>query len=137
MYDGERYYCIWVGDSRIYAVDNSGICQISHDHSFVQNLLDSGRITKEEAKQHPNRNIITKAVGIDDEISGDVCTLTAENVRGIMLCSDGLCGYVPEDVIAATLNEKENIEECCKELVKLANDNGGFDNITVAVHRKQ
>ena len=137
LYDGESYYCIWVGDSRIYALDNSGICQISHDHSFVQNLLDSGRITKEEAKQHPNRNIITKAVGIDDGILGDVCTLHAENIRGVLLCSDGLCGYVPEEVIAETLNAKENIEECCAELVKLANDSGGFDNITVALHRKK
>ena len=136
-YDGESYYCIWVGDSRIYALDDGGICQISHDHSFVQNLIDSGRITKDEAKQHPNRNIITKAVGIDKEISGDVCRFSAENVKGVLLCSDGLCGYVPEDVIEETLNAKENIEECCAELVKLANESGGLDNITVAVHRKQ
>lgn len=137
LYDGESYYCIWVGDSRIYAIDDSGLCQISHDHSFVQNLIDSGRITKEEAKQHPNRNIITKAVGIEDGIIGDVCRLSAANVRGILLCSDGLCGYVREEAIAATLNEKESITECCEELVKLANDSGGLDNITVAIHRKQ
>jgi protein phosphatase len=137
LYDGESYYCIWVGDSRIYALDDSGLCQISHDHSFVQNLIDSGRITKEEAKQHPNRNIITKAVGIEDGIIGDVCRLSAENVRGILLCSDRLCGYVREEAIAATLNEKESITECCAELVKLANESGGLDNITVAIHRKQ
>lgn len=137
LYDKESYYCLWVGDSRIYALNSFDISQLSHDHSFVQNLIDSGRITKDEAKHHPNRNIITKAVGIEQKVKGDVCKISAEKLEGMLLCSDGLCGYVPEDVIEVTCREKENIEDCCKELVKLANDNGGHDNITVVIHRKQ
>jgi protein phosphatase len=100
LFDGESYYCLWVGDSRIYAITSNGLLQISHDHSFVQTLIDNGSITPDEAKVHPNRNIITKAVGTDSSISGDVSKFDAGSIRGLMLCSDGLCGYVDEDEIA-------------------------------------
>ena len=92
--DGEKYYCITVGDSRIYALTQNEVIQISHDHSFVQSLIDSGAITEEEAKTHPNRNIITRAVGTDEEISGDVFAVDCDAVKGLLLCSDGLCGYL-------------------------------------------
>ncbi len=137
VYDGESYYCLWVGDSRIYAINGKGICQISHDHSFVQTLVDSGSITSEEAKVHPNRNIITKAVGIEMEISADVCKLSDENLDGLLLCSDGLCGYVEEQEIEKIIKEKTDVAECCEELVTEANRAGGHDNITVVIHKKQ
>lgn len=137
LYDGESYYCIWVGDSRIYAMTESGLCQISHDHSFVQTLVDSGSISKEEAKSHPNRNIITKAVGIEEAVVPDVCKLSSERIEGMMLCTDGLCGYVNESEIEQVLKAEMSAEKCCKELVKAANDAGGPDNITVVVHKIQ
>lgn len=137
LWDGTSYYCLWVGDSRIYALTRDGLCQISHDHSFVQTLVDNGSITKEEAKTHPNRNIITRAVGTDELISCDVCKVDADGFDGILLCSDGLCGYVEEaDIFEICRNEK-NAEACCEELVKKANGNGGTDNITVVIHTKQ
>ena len=137
LYDGESYYCIWVGDSRIYALTKEGLCQLSHDHSFVQNLVDSGSISKEEARSHPNRNIITKAVGIEDGISPDVCKISAENLEGVMLCSDGLCGYVQECEIIKVLRDEKDAEKCCETLVNIANDAGRTDNITVVIHKKQ
>lgn len=137
LYDGNSYYCLWVGDSRIYALTKDGLVQISHDHSFVQTLVDNGSITKQEAKNHPNRNIITKAVGTDEHISCDVCKIDADDFDGVLLCSDGLCGYVDEnDIYNICANETE-VEKCCEKLVRKANDNGGPDNITVIIHRKQ
>ncbi|MBO4949964.1 MAG: Stp1/IreP family PP2C-type Ser/Thr phosphatase [Clostridia bacterium] len=137
LYDGESYYCIWVGDSRIYALSAGKLRQISHDHSFVQTLVDGGSITKDEARVHPNRNIITRAVGIEKGIAGDVCRLSDASLDGILLCSDGLCGYVEEDVIANTVFGDDNTEEVCEKLIKLANESGGPDNITVVIHKKQ
>lgn len=136
IFDGESYYCLWVGDSRIYAITSNGLLQISHDHSFVQTLIDNGSITPDEAKVHPNRNIITKAVGTDSNISGDVSKLNAGSIRGLMLCSDGLCGYVDEDEIAKVCLGEDDAQRCCERLVDIANDAGGPDNITVVVHKK-
>lgn len=135
LYDGENYNCLWVGDSRIYAFKVEGIVQISHDHSFVQSLVDSGNITVEEAKIHPNRNIITKAVGIENGVGGDVCRLSADEFDGILLCTDGLCGYVEEKDIYEVLRTKKDTAECCEKLVDIANKSGGNDNVTVIVHR--
>lgn len=135
LYDGEKYYLAWVGDSRIYAITKQGIKQISHDHSFVQNLVDSGNITPDEAKNHPNRNIITKAVGIEKHIEADVCEMEKNNIEGILLCSDGLCGYVEESDISACILAEKDAEICCEKLVDLANENGGTDNITAVIHR--
>lgn len=137
VFDGDKYYLIWVGDSRIYAISDFKIKQLSHDHSFVQSLVDNGSITEKEAKLHPNRNIITKAVGIEEEISGDVCEISAENLDGILLCSDGLCGYVSERDISEAVRTEKDAEKCCDRLVELANAAGGHDNITVVVHKKQ
>ena len=136
LLDEDNYYCLWVGDSRIYAITDDGIMQISHDHSFVQTLVDNGSITAKEALTHPNRNIITKAVGTDDSISADVCRMSAENINGVLLCSDGLCGYVSEEMIANVCNDEQNADECSRKLVDLANEVGGYDNITVVVHKK-
>lgn len=137
LYDGESYYCIWVGDSRIYAITDKKLRQISHDHSFVQTLVDGGNITAEEAKNHPNRNIITRAVGIESGICGDVCKISDKKIDGVMLCSDGLCGYVEEEEIMEILKREKDTEKACGMLVEAANRNGGPDNITVVIHKKQ
>lgn len=136
IYDGEKYTCVWIGDSRIYALTDDGLLQISHDHSYVQTLIDSGNITQEEAKIHPNRNIITKAVGTDRTLEGDVCVMDAEKINGLLLCSDGLCGYVEEKAIESVCSNEQDTEKCVEKLVQMANDAGGPDNITVIVHRK-
>lgn len=137
LYDGKTYTLLWVGDSRIYAITNDGIRQLSHDHSFVQSLIDNGSISLEEAKYHPNRNIITKAIGTDRGIEGDVSEMSDENLEGLLLCSDGLCGYVDEETISQICVSEKDTSRCVDALVDKANDEGGHDNITVIVHRKQ
>ncbi len=132
----DYYTCLWVGDSRIYAINDGGIHLLSHDHSYVQSLVDNGSITEEEAKNHPNRNIITRAVGTDSIVTGDVMTVSNGDMLGILLCSDGLCGYVEENDIAEICKKYENAEDCVNALVDKANSNGGIDNVTVAIHRK-
>ncbi len=136
IYDGCDYHCIWVGDSRIYALSDKGITQLSHDHSYVQSLVDNGSITEEDAKNHPNRNIITRAVGTDSEIKADVIRLSDKDTNGLLLCSDGLCGYVDEEDISAICRENEDSRSCAEKLVEKANENGGIDNVTVIVFRK-
>lgn len=136
LLDTDCYYCLWVGDSRIYAITPNGLLQISHDHSYVQTLVDNGSITPEEALVHPNRNIITKAVGTEKNISADVSKMSMESIDGLLLCSDGLCGYVDENEIFCVCKEVRDAGDCCRALVELANSNGGPDNITVVVHKK-
>ena len=136
LYDKEKYTFLWIGDSRIYAFNNCGMKQISHDHSFVQALIDSGNISVEEAKNHPNRNIITKAIGSVRGLTGDVSVMSAENVKGVLLCSDGLCGYVDEDLIEKVCLREKDAVMCTENLVDMAIDCGGTDNITVVVHMK-
>lgn len=137
LFDGEKYYCLWVGDSRIYAIKDMELLQISHDHSFVQLLVDNGSITPEEAKVHPNRNIITKAAGTSKTLEGDMCTLLASDADGILICSDGLCGYVEKEVFSKTVTNEKNAEKCVQMLVDITNDAGGTDNVTAVVFRKQ
>lgn len=136
LFDGEKYYCLWVGDSRIYAIKDTDIWQISHDHSFVQSLVDNGSITEKEAIVHPNRNIITKAVGTTKELEGDMCTLLSDDADGILICSDGLCGYVEKETFSKTVIRERNADVCTKLLVDLANGVGGTDNVTAVVFRK-
>ncbi len=132
----EKYYCIAVGDSRIYAITSKGLKQLSHDHSYVQSLIDSGAITETEAKTHPNRNIITRAVGTSDLIEGDVFSIDEANTDGLLLCSDGLCGYVAHDDMEKICLESKDAEMCAKKLVAKANSESGADNITAVVVRK-
>lgn len=136
LFDTDTYYCLWVGDSRIYAIGSNSLVQLSHDHSYVQTLIDNGSISPEEAKVHPNRNIITKAVGSENTISADVCRTDSDNIKGILLCSDGLCGYVDENEIAKVCLHESDTQKCCDLLVDMANSEGGIDNITVVVHKK-
>ena len=137
VFDGLDYYLLWAGDSRIYAITSQGLLQISHDHSFVQSLVDAGNITPEQAKQHPNRNIITKAVGTDKTIKADVMKTSGNQISGLLLCSDGLCGYADEEIISKICLDQEDVDVCTQKLVDLANQNGGPDNITVIIHKIQ
>ena len=128
---GDTAYVLNVGDSRLYSIKNGFITQITRDHSYVQYLQDSGQISAEEAKEHPNRNIITKAVGISKKIEADF--LVADKFDGLLLCSDGLVNYVTEDVIQDIVSDKGSVKKKVNALVSAANKNGGGDNITVVL----
>lgn len=125
-------YIIHAGDSRGYIVYPDGIKQITTDHSIVQQMIENNLITKEEAKNHPKRNVITRALGVDECLESDFNVIKLEDDAGIVLCSDGLTNFVNDENIKIIISEN-NAEEACNKLIELANENGGGDNISVAV----
>lgn len=130
--DGSTYEIAWVGDSRAYLWDGSSLMQLTRDHSFVQRLLDSGAITEEEALDHPQRNVISQALGADmKEIRVDTVRGKLARNDKILLCSDGLTSELSDSDIAAVLARNESSEVMSKSLVHAANESGGGDNITL------
>ncbi len=127
----DTVYLANVGDSRGYHIKNGSISQITKDHSAVQELVDSGHLTERQAKLHPNKNIITRAVGIEDEVSFDFFRISVEPGDVILLCSDGLSNNVDENEIHFEISGGE-FDDLPKRLIDLANSRGGADNITVA-----
>lgn len=120
-----------VGDSRAYIYRQNALSQITEDHSLVEELIKNGSISKEEAKLHPQRNIITRAVGTSQQIDVDITIIAKEKDDILLLCTDGLTNMIDEDEIQKIIMLHEDIQTVCDKLVKLSNDNGGFDNITV------
>ena len=119
-----------VGDSRAYLV-NDTIKQITKDHSYVQLLVDNGKITPEEAETHPDKNIITRAIGIEGFVDVEVDMVDIKAADKLLLCTDGLSGYVKDGDILKIV--KEYGDSSTEKLVETANLNGGRDNITVVL----
>ena len=122
-----------VGDSRTYLFRNNVLSRISVDHSYVQELVNEGIITPEEARVHPRRNIVTRAMGIDRNVQVDVFQQIVRTGDRLLLCSDGLVDEVADADIAQILREHTNPQETAEALVMVANANGGRDNTTVIV----
>lgn len=122
-----------VGDSRAYLIRDNNIIQMTDDHTLVNELIRNGSIGSEEAKDHPQRNVITRAVGTSYKVKSDVFSKDIKNKDVIILCSDGLTNMIEEDVILRVVEkyDKKDMEKICNILVKLAKENGGNDNITV------
>ena len=120
-----------VGDSRAYVFKNNKLTQITEDHSLVEELIKNGSISREEAKYHPQRNIITRAVGTAENIDIDVSIIPKEEIEIFLLCTDGLTNMLDDDEIESFLINSENMQIACENLVNLSNDRGGYDNITV------
>lgn len=118
-----------VGDSRAYLI-NDKITQITRDHSVVQDLLENGKLTPDEAKAHPRKNVITRALGAEKEVVPDLTELSIDVGDTVLVCSDGLTNFVDEDDIA-DIFENNDISAVAGKLVDTANQNGGGDNITV------
>lgn len=125
-------YVANVGDSGCFMLEDHKLIKVTKDHSLVQELLDSGSITEEEASTHPRKNIITRAVGAYEEVMVDIFKLPKVMKNKYLLCSDGLLNEVTNDEIEDILNNYDN-EEAAKQLVTLANEREGRDNITVLV----
>lgn len=121
-----------VGDSRAYFISKSGIGQITKDHSLVQEMYDNGEISIDELKNHPVKNVITRALGVDEEVNIDFNFGTLNEGEAILLCSDGLTNYVDTDEIYESFN-KYSKEELADILIAKANEYGGGDNISVAL----
>ncbi|MCD8367717.1 MAG: Stp1/IreP family PP2C-type Ser/Thr phosphatase [Clostridiales bacterium] len=128
-----RAYFINVGDSRAYYLTPAGIRQVTHDHSLVAELVECGKLTEEEARCHPNRNVITRALGTTRDVIGDIFEVDLEEGSRLLLCSDGLSNLVtPEEMLQTALTEG-SIADCCARLVALALERGAPDNVTVVM----
>lgn len=121
-----------VGDSRTYILRNNEIKQITEDHTYVQELVKEGKISLEEAKSHPKRNIITRAIGSEENIVVDIFEIELMKDDILILCSDGLTTHISDEEIVDTV-KTYGCSESVKRLIKLSNDNGGTDNITVII----
>lgn len=122
-----------VGDSRVYLWRGDELKQVSADHSYVQELLTEGYITVEEARVHPRRNIVTRALGIEGDVMADSWVLPMLMGDRYLLCSDGLVDEVDDDAIGEVLRTVPSAQTAAERLVSLANENGGRDNVTVIV----
>ena len=132
--DGEeRLAVVNVGDSRAYLLQQGELEQLTEDHSLVEQLVRDGQLTPEEAQVHPQRSIITRALGLDPEVEVDSWELTPYKGDRILLCSDGLTNEVTDDEIASTLRTVSDPTEAAHQLVQEARDHGGSDNITCVV----
>ena len=121
-----------VGDSRIYRIRNGALKQITQDHSLVQEMVDNGYLSEEEALMSTSRNLITRALGIAPEVEVDVTSDELEEEDIYILCSDGLSDMVGDsDILRLVTEHRPNLEKAAEALVNLANENGGSDNISV------
>lgn len=133
---GNSVYVAWLGDSRAYSfVPEKGIARLSKDHSYVQQLVDAGKISEEDAMNHPNSNVITRSLGdTSQRAKPDVAEYSVEDGEIIMLCSDGLCGVCSDEEIGYIISENtDDLQACADKLTTKALTNGGSDNITIAM----
>lgn len=121
-----------VGDSRAYLISDDSIKLVTKDHSLVQEMLDIGEITQSEFEHHPIKNIITRAIGVDEKIEIEFDIIEFNDSDSLILCSDGLSGQVDKDTMLKIYKETE-FESLADKYIEVANDNGGIDNITVVI----
>lgn len=134
--DGRSIAWVNLGDSRLYTVDSKDILQVSKDHSYIQHMIDVGEITAAEAKTSPARNLITRAVGIEDSVLPDIdlfdLTEHEQSETTLLLCSDGLCDTLPEEEAMAIANDRSlSLEEKADRMIESAKAHGSQDNITL------
>jgi protein phosphatase len=131
--DGDMVHLANVGDSRAYLLREGELSQVTVDHSLVQELVDEGRLRPEDAERHPQRSIITRALGIDREVEFDLFTYKLQPGDRLLLCSDGLSDVVEPREIRNVLLRVHDAQQAAERLIALANEHGGPDNITVIV----
>ncbi len=134
---GNRVYIGHIGDSRLYRIRKNIIRQLTTDHSYVQALLKEGTITKEQAYNHPQKNILLKVVGCEPYIEPDILVKGFLKDDVLLMCTDGLTNMLTnEEIFNIITNEKNNLENACKHLIDAANEKGGNDNISVILVSK-
>ena len=127
---------VHVGDSRVYLVHQGQVVRVTRDHSIVQELVDRGLLTLEQAAHHPDANRITRALGMGPDVEAELRPQPVHHVAGdaFILCSDGLSDMVEDEDIHLTINTfSANLDTVAKQLIQLANDNGGRDNVSVVM----
>ena len=122
-----------VGDSRAYLCSSDGISGITVDHSLVEMMVQRGEITREQAKTHPGKNLITRAIGTEADVEADLYHMLSDKGTAIVLCSDGLSNTMSDQEILFEVIHGTNRQDCCQRLVKIANYRGSPDNVTVVL----
>lgn len=130
---GEELYVAHIGDSRCYVINSRETIQVTKDHSVVQQLVDAGTITPEQAMSHPRKNEITRVLGYSRTVIPDLHYVKLYAGDNILLCSDGLCGVLPPREISETVTGAPNTKQACIDLTAQANLAGGPDNISIIV----
>ncbi|MBC5623894.1 Stp1/IreP family PP2C-type Ser/Thr phosphatase [Clostridium sp. NSJ-49] len=120
-----------VGDSCCFGLNEKGIIKLTKDHSLVQELIDSGSLTEEEGRNHPKKNIITRALGTSKDVVVDIFKIEKNKFKVFLLCSDGLINEVSKEEIFNIITNSKDLDQATNELVSLAKEQGGRDNITV------
>nr|WP_297274649.1 Stp1/IreP family PP2C-type Ser/Thr phosphatase [uncultured Agathobaculum sp.] len=133
LVQGEQATILNVGDSRAYLFDGTRLHQLTEDHSYVEEMRRQGRITEADARTHPQKNLITRAVGVEPDVDGDLFEARLAPGEILLLCSDGLTGMVEDEKIAQTLKDAKTLALAGDALLNLALEGGGRDNITVAL----
>jgi PPM family protein phosphatase len=128
---GNKLYIGHVGDSRLYLIRDSEIRQVTCDHSLVEALVKEGSISKEDAKNHPSKNIITRVIGTNESPNADTFAVDLEPDDIFLMCTDGLTNKLDDDEINNVIVEYDDLNKASSRLVEFANDRGGEDNITV------
>ena len=132
---GDEVSLAHVGDSRAYRMRDGELEQLTHDHSLVAELERSGQITAEAAEHHPQRSIITRALGPEPDVEVDTYTLAGREGDVFLICSDGLTSMISDDEVTSILRSAEALDDAAEALVRAANQSGGKDNITVILFR--
>lgn len=127
----DEMYVANVGDSRVYLAHGDMIQQITDDHTYVNDLVKMGAITKDEAHVHARKNVITRAIGVNANNEPDCFSVPLEKGDRVLLCSDGLYDEVDDETMLKVLTSANDMESCTEKLVALANENGGNDNVSV------
>jgi len=130
---GDKMHLIHVGDSRAYLIRDDFIQKLTRDHSLVQDLIDSKKITEKEAENHVQKNVLTRALGVRKNVNADYSCLLLKEGDKILICTDGLSGLVKQDEILGVFLNNNNNTRISEELIKLAKNAGGNDNITVVI----
>ena len=133
MLEGERLVIAQVGDSRAYLLHQGKLQQLTRDHSLMADMIEAGQLTPEEARTHPQRSVITRALGSDAHLHPDIYEINVETGDRLLICSDGLSGMIFDDQIESTLRRVQDPQRCASQLVNEAIAAGGHDNVTVIV----
>ena len=133
--DGDTLYVANIGDSRLYVIDDERIDQITEDHSLVEEMARAGKLTREQMRNHPEKNIITRAVGGDADTEADFFDVGLHGGDIVLLCSDGLTNMVEDEQIFRIVKREKTLREAGQRLISAANQAGGRDNISVVLAR--
>jgi len=131
----DKLYIGHIGDSRVYLIRGDEMHKITTDHSYIEELIKTGSLTREEAQNHPKKHVITRALGCSEEIIVDTYLSDIKDGDAFIICTDGLTNMLEEEEIKRIVKNIDDIDAVCEELVRKTNENGGMDNVTVIVIR--